>query len=76
AAAALRKLAPRPPGAWKDRGGLAGRALAAHPLLAARLELAVAVGLSRAAARVRDNPRPARRPSRLLANPPPHRPPP
>ena len=51
AAAALRKLAPRQPGAWKD---LAGRDLAAHPLLAARLELAVAFGLSRAEALLLD----------------------
>jgi hypothetical protein len=54
AAAALRKLAPRQPGAWKDMGGLAGRDLAAHPLLAARLELAVAFGLSRAEALLLD----------------------
>jgi uncharacterized protein len=54
AAAALRKLAPRQPGAWQDLGGLAGRVLAAHPLLAARLELAVAFGLSRAEALLLD----------------------
>jgi hypothetical protein len=55
AAAALRKLAPRPPGTWKDLGLLtAGRDLASHPLLAARLELAVAFGLSRAEALLLD----------------------
>jgi uncharacterized protein len=55
AAAALRKLAPRQPGAWTDLGMLmAGRDLAAHPLLAARLELAVAFGLSRAEALLLD----------------------
>jgi hypothetical protein len=55
AAAALRKLAPRQPGAWADLGTLlAGRDLSAHPLLAARLELAVAFGLSRAEALLLD----------------------
>jgi hypothetical protein len=54
AAAALRKLAPRQPGAWQDLGALAGRDMAAHPLLAARLELAVTFGLSRAEALLLD----------------------
>ena len=55
ARAALRKLAPRQPGAWSDLGTLlAGRDLAAHPLLAARLSLAVAFGLSRAEALLLD----------------------
>lgn len=55
AAAALRKLAPRQPGAWADLAALtAGRDLASHPLLAARLELAVAFGLSRAEALLLD----------------------
>lgn len=49
AAAALRKIAPRNPDAWKGLAALvAGRDLADHPLLAARLELAMAFGLSRA----------------------------
>jgi TPR repeat protein len=55
AAAALRKLAPRQPGAWKDLDALtAGRELGPHSLLAARLELAVAFGLSRAEALLLD----------------------
>jgi TPR repeat protein len=55
AAAALRKLAPRQPGAWQHLDPLvAGRDLTAYPLLAARLELAVAFGLSRAEALLLD----------------------
>ena len=55
AAAALRKLAPRQSGTWTDLAALtAGRDLASHPLLAARLELAVAFGLSRAEALLLD----------------------
>ena len=55
ATVALRKLAPRQPGAWADLGALlAGRDLATHPLLAARLELAVVFGLSRAEALLLD----------------------
>ena len=55
AAAALRKLAPRQPGAWRDLDRLlAGRDLAGHPLLAARLTLAVTFGLSRAEALLLD----------------------
>jgi len=55
AAAALRKMAPRESGAWGDLNGLlAGRDLAAHPLLAARLTLAVTFGLSRAEALLLD----------------------
>lgn len=51
AAAALRKIAPRLPDAWPGLDTLlAGRDLSAHPLLAARLELALAFGLSRAEA--------------------------
>lgn len=49
AAAALRKIAPRMPDTWPGLAPLlAGRDLSAHPLLAARLELALAFGLSRA----------------------------
>lgn len=49
AAVALRKIAPRNPDAWKGIAALlAGRELSNHPLLAARLELALAFGLSRA----------------------------
>jgi TPR repeat protein len=49
AAAMLLKIAPRSPGAWKGLGALLeGRNLSDHPLLAARLELALAFGLSRA----------------------------
>ena len=55
ATVALDKLAPRQPGAWVDLGALLdGRDLAAHPLLAARLELAVVFGLSRAEALLLD----------------------
>jgi hypothetical protein len=55
AAAALRKLAPRQPGAWQHLDPLlVGRDLTAYPLLAARLELAVAFGLSRAEALLLD----------------------
>ncbi|WP_370663931.1 tetratricopeptide repeat protein [Massilia forsythiae] len=49
AAAALRKIAPRTPEAWPGLAPLlAGHDLSAHPLLAARLELALVFGLSRA----------------------------
>jgi TPR repeat protein len=49
ASAALLKIAPRNPEAWKGLAGLLeGRDLSEHPLLAARLELALAFGLSRA----------------------------
>jgi TPR repeat protein len=55
ATAALRKIAPRMPDAWKNLAALlAGRDLSAHPLLAARLELALAFGLSRAEALLLD----------------------
>jgi TPR repeat protein len=55
AAAMLRKIAPRSPGPWKDLGAaLAGRDLSEYPLLAARLELALAFGLSRAEALLLD----------------------
>ncbi|ALK95273.1 hypothetical protein AB595_26870 [Massilia sp. WF1] len=55
AAAMLRKIAPRVPGAWPDlRALLSGRDLAEYPLLAARLELALAFGLSRAEALLLD----------------------
>jgi len=55
AAAALRKIAPRLPDAWAGLDTLlAGRDLSAHPLLAARLELALAFGLSRAEALLLD----------------------
>jgi TPR repeat protein len=49
AAVALRKIAPRSADAWKGLAALlTGRDLSDHPLLAARLELALAFGLSRA----------------------------
>jgi TPR repeat protein len=55
AAAMLRKIAPRTPGAWKELGAvLAVRDLSDYPLLAARLELALAFGLSRAEALLLD----------------------
>jgi integrase len=55
AAAMLRKIAPRSPGAWQDLGPvLKGRDLSDYPLLAARLELALAFGLSRAEALLLD----------------------
>jgi integrase len=55
AAAALRKIAPRLPDAWPGLAALlAERDLSAHPLLAARLELALAFGLSRAEALLLD----------------------
>jgi TPR repeat protein len=55
AAAMLRKIAPRSPGLWKDlRPSLAGRDLSEYPLLAARLELALVFGLSRAEALLLD----------------------
>ena len=55
AAAMLRKIAPRSPGAWKDLAAvLARRDLSEYPLLAARLELALAFGLSRAEALLLD----------------------
>jgi TPR repeat protein len=55
AATALRKIAPRLADAWPGLDVLpAGRDLSAHPLLAARLELALAFGLSRAEALLLD----------------------
>jgi TPR repeat protein len=55
AAAAMRKIAPRVSGAWSGLEALlAGRDLSAHPLLEARLELALAFGLSRAEALLLD----------------------
>jgi TPR repeat protein len=55
AAAMLRKIAPRSPGLWKElRAALARRDLSEYPLLAARLELALAFGLSRAEALLLD----------------------
>jgi TPR repeat protein len=55
AAAMLRKIAPRSQGLWKDlRPALAGRDLSEYPLLAARLELALVFGLSRAEALLLD----------------------
>nr|WP_314542703.1 hypothetical protein [uncultured Massilia sp.] len=55
ASVAVRKIAPRLPDAWKGLAELlAGRDLSAHPLLAARLELALAFGLSRAEALLLD----------------------
>jgi TPR repeat protein len=55
AAAAVRKIAPRSPDAWPVlEAALAGRDLAAHPLLAARLDLALGFGLSRAEALLLD----------------------
>jgi TPR repeat protein len=56
AAAALRKIAPRPTGlAGTETGALATAALAvSHPLLAARLELAAMFSLSRAEALLLD----------------------
>jgi TPR repeat protein len=55
AAAMLHKIAPRSPGAWQDLDAmLAGRELSDFPLLAARLELALAFGLSRAEALLLD----------------------
>jgi len=55
AVTALRKIAPRLTDAWPGLDTLlAGRDLSAHPLLAARLELALAFGLSRAEALLLD----------------------
>jgi TPR repeat protein len=54
AAAMLRKIAPRLAGAWPDPDLLSGRDLSDYPLLAARLELALAFGLSRAEALLLD----------------------
>ena len=55
AAAALRKIAPRQPGAWTGLEAMvAGRDLSGYPLLAARIELALAFGLSRAEALLLD----------------------
>jgi TPR repeat protein len=55
AAAMLRKIAPRVPGAWPELEALlSGRDLSEYPLLAARIELAVAFGLSRAEALLLD----------------------
>jgi TPR repeat protein len=55
AAAMLRKIAPRSPGAWPDLEAVwKGRDLPDYPLLAARLELALAFGLSRAEALLLD----------------------
>ncbi|MCS0590648.1 hypothetical protein ACFQ09_06730 [Massilia norwichensis] len=49
AAAMLNKIAPRDAGGWRELAALlAGRELSEYPLLAARLELALAFGLSRA----------------------------
>jgi TPR repeat protein len=54
AAAMLRKIAPRSRGPWPDPVLLSGRDLSDYPLLAARLELALAFGLSRAEALLLD----------------------
>jgi len=55
ALAGLRKIAPRTPQPWPGLDALlAGRDLSAHPLLAVRLELALAFGLSRAEALLLD----------------------
>jgi TPR repeat protein len=54
AAVMLRKIAPRSPGAWLEPELLSGRDLSDYPLLAARLELALAFGLSRAEALLLD----------------------
>jgi TPR repeat protein len=54
AAAMLRKIAPRSAAAWTDPDLLSGRDLSDYPLLAARLELALAFGLSRAEALLLD----------------------
>jgi TPR repeat protein len=54
AEAMLRKIAPRSRGAWPDPALLSGRDLSDYPLLAARLELALAFGLSRAEALLLD----------------------
>jgi TPR repeat protein len=55
AAAAVRRIAPRPGGVWKVPGMLPGGPdVSAWPLLAARLELALAFGLSRAEALLLD----------------------
>jgi len=55
AAAMLDKIAPREGGGWRDLAALLdGRDLSEYPLLAARLELALAFGLSRAEALLLD----------------------
>jgi TPR repeat protein len=55
AAAMLRKIAPRSPDAWPELEALCkGQDLSAYPLLAARLELALSFGLSRAEALLLD----------------------
>jgi TPR repeat protein len=55
AMAGLRKIAPRAADAWKGLEALrGGRDLSGHPLLAARIELALAFGLSRAEALLLD----------------------
>jgi TPR repeat protein len=54
AAAMQRKIAPRSRGAWPAPDLLSGRDLSDYPLLAARLELAIAFGLSRAEALLLD----------------------
>ncbi|MFC5549301.1 tetratricopeptide repeat protein [Massilia aerilata] len=54
AAAMLRKIAPREAGAWRELGALPGRDMSEYPLLAARIELALAFGLSRAEALLLD----------------------
>jgi TPR repeat protein len=54
AAAMLRKIAPRNAASWTDPALLSGRDLSDYPLLAARLELALAFGLSRAEALLLD----------------------
>jgi TPR repeat protein len=54
AAAMLRKIAPRSNGGWPDPDLLSRRDLSDYPLLAARLALALAFGLSRAEALLLD----------------------
>jgi TPR repeat protein len=54
AAAMLRKIAPRSAAAWTNPALLSGRDLSDYPLLAARIELALAFGLSRAEALLLD----------------------
>jgi TPR repeat protein len=54
ASAMLRKIAPRSAGGCPDPGALPGRDMSEYPLLAARLELAMVFGLSRAEALLLD----------------------